>query len=92
MYSRLKFLLSFGKIEGALIRNIYQDPLRGNHGAVTTSRVSSSDLFVSCLLLLVIHSKRRLFARMMSSRDPYPFPRVQNDDNFQGPNYSKVTF
>ncbi len=25
-----------------------------------------------------------------SMRDPYPFPRFQNDDNFAGPRYTQV--
>ncbi|KAK6175538.1 hypothetical protein SNE40_013985 [Patella caerulea] len=29
-------------------------------------------------------------AKMMSTRDPYPFPRMQNDDNFYGTGVSQV--
>lgn len=31
------------------------------------------------------------FLIMQSTRDPYPFPRLQNDENFYGSSYTEVS-
>ena len=50
---------------------------------------SSSVSLVACLVLSKVYQNMET-SKLTSTRDPYPFPRIQDDNDFMGQQYPEV--